>query len=903
MSFLLVSCFIQKYQKIQKFVTKNHGKSNFIQKIDEQFINSKSDDSHKIFFLKELGKYKQENINNYLRDDLFHRYRDNSILQGKIFDAITEQNNPDNITFFIELIQSESNYSQKSIDAISGFGKEYFKVWIQYLNTTESSFKKNLSEIIKKMKYKPIGLLLEEYLSQGNKQKKRLQFYLKNYKLILSQVITQFILSKKIKNYGEISKLTPMVGYQYLENYTPLIQSDSKQISKIAIKIFCSFSDNCIPQLKLIYPNLSELDNQKKIFSICDSIGSYKAFSTLEYWLENSDDVFEKKAIIFAMSNITNSLPTAFIELTSDRNLAYNVFKTIPKFIKIAPNSVIDAYFQSSEIGKINFLRYFFEHDNNNLIENILDKYNLLTSNLKLFILSNISNKPYNDIYYDFILKTIMNKDKDVFIASSYYCSQNKSVFSEYIMNNFDEIATDSYRIKYILNVFESTKNKDEIEFLIRKYLKYFPQQINIADAFGNKFINNRYLNSPTINKFFGEDSLQSRIHAYVNILTLIKSMRVAYVQVFADLSKKYYFSCSLEDRLKIIAFTYKYSKSEILQYLIDNYERMSLIEKKFLNSSLNKFELATINEHLQRLIYLGDEEDLILIEDMINYRFGNNNLLDIYGEMLGYYYYKINNFDKAQDYLEKIEDKSDFNVNMLKIIEMCLNSKQFTKKYRSGNNPNPVNPVNPAFIYKSLQDSIIYTNWIVNHANLHNKNIEVYKNKNIEYSNQLLVLEDNFKTYFEKINNCKEDNSFVDYKLENNLLINVLSSKCLDKLYCGNITLEPDNGFIFFEIVLECFNPTKFSIELEPSNFLLIAASEKFHIFEKSEFYYKFNKGEYNLHCQISANSNLILPIMFVIPLDESSVTFHFRNKNIVSITTPYEFTPKFKIDRLNIR
>lgn len=887
--FSLTSCVILKYQKIQKFVIKNYAKPNFIDKVDKQLIHPKSTDTQVIYFIEEMAKYHQKNINRYLRIELFPRYAGKKEIQKAIILALIKQENTDNIPFFMNLIKDKSEYLEFAKKTIIGFDKKYFLLWKEYLYNSDNNFRLEMLDIMQRMKNKLIDLLLDEYLFQKDEMNKtNLEYYFDNFKPLTAEYITEFILKGKIRNYDGINSLVKLVGHKYLFYYIPLFKSDSLYVNTINHKIFCTFGDSSIAKLPTIYPNIKELKNKKKIFAICDSIGSEISFMNLGYWLTYSEDVFEKESIIQVMTNITNTFPNSFIKLAEDPDNSYDVMKSLDKFLKTNPQSVLYAFYKSSEIAKVNFLKYFFENEEIEILEDVFSKIYDMSLDIRMFAILKILDSPYKSYYYDFILNILESRKIDEFIVAVRFCKLNKEVFANYIKNNFDTIATEDYKKRYLTTVFENTNNTDEFDFLIENYLKYFSENLSLANQFGNLFINNKYLNSTIIYKYFDKLSTANNIQAFINLLSLVKSKKLANLKALIDLAKTYYFKCNINDRLRILSFANKYSNTQIVKYVIDNYEEINLIEKKLLNTTLNKFSLDIIQSHLKKIVYLGDAEDFFVVEDLLNFRYETSDLPDDILEILAYYYYKINNFQKARNYIKFIKERSTFTNEILKIMEWCEKSIVFSETQRKKTLKNPINPV---YVYKAIQDSLFEIKYILSYDSVNSKNKTIYDSKIEQYNNQLRILFNNYETYFEKI---RQNN---DYEIENNLLIKVLSSNYKYQLNCGNIVYIPQYGFRYLEIVLKIKNPSRNIIEINLSNFELSNHDNVYDIVWESEYYYKFIGKSINFDYEIAPDSYLILPIMFNVPADISNFTLLFKNNSIIGIRTPLNISPDIGI------
>ena len=884
---ILSGCLMQKYKKIHNFVAKNYFKSDFIDKVEKQLTHPKSTKTQKIIFIRELAEYQQKNINDYLKETLFPRFANEKEIQKEVLLALIKLRYPENIFFFMNLIISKTEYLPLAKNAIIELDKEHFSLWKEFLYFEDRDFRSQIVQIINQMKNKPIDLIIIEFIAQEDQIKKSLlDYYFAAFKEKTAKEITNFILNGQIKEFNEIEKVIEIIGNENLVHLMPLFKSDIPDVESLNTEIFTSFEDDCIFSIKEIYPEIQELKNQKKVFNICESIGTNLSFETLEIWLEQSESIFEKKEIIKSMTNISDAFPDIFIKYAADPDNSYDVIKSLDKYIYSNPESVLNAFYSAQDIAKIKFLEFLIERNEIELLVDIFSRLHELDLDVRIYTLLKIMNYSYKSYCFDFIVSMLNSSINEEFSFAVQYCYLNKENFSNFIIEEFDSLAYESNRIRELAQVLKNTRSEEELGFIFNKYLDYFPLDKSLGRAFGNLYINNKYLNSSIIGKQFSNNSEKSMIQAYVYLLSLINNVKTASLDAFSRLSQEFFFRCNTEDRIRIINFTYKYKKESILQFLLKNYDKMNLTEKKLLNSSLNNFNIEIFKSHLERIVYIGDEEDFFLFENLLKFRF-NESMPDDILEMLVYFYFKNNNFQKSKDYLSQMSNQTDFTKDMLNTINLCEKSMEFSQKYIKYSG---VNPINPAYIYKSVQDSLLLARFVVRIENIANYDSLDYQFKIQSYTEQLNKIQKIYDSYFKNIIN---DDEFI---IEHDLLIKVLNSKFVNKLNCGNIVYEPESGNLYLEIILEIKNPTENNIEFNLSDYVLKDKEKNsYKIKWESYKYYTFIEKKFSFVTRIDSLKTEVIQFLFEVPADVSEFVLSFQNESLNPINTPIIIRPKY--------
>ncbi len=875
-SLLLFACGQLDHQKVRKLFEKKHSKEDFIEIVDKMLEHKKRTKEEKIIVIEGLGAYKQENINEYLLK-IYSKYEKDAQIKDAILKSMIAQENPDNIDLFMELI-SKNEKTPELILQMIGFGTENYEHWRKFLGTKDSDFKQNIISIIYGFSEPPTDKLLADFIDSEEKYlRANLQKFLIHDKERTAQFLNKFILQKKIDDVQNIQPLIHDLDPENLVHFHDLFHrhDNDETIIQIAKYIFIVFGDRSLNVLNESHSKLKDLENRKIIYDICKNINSDKSYDHLVLWRNTTNDNFQKNAIIQIMAQMKKDLPQELIEALDDENTYFNTLNTLPKYIKNSPNSVFRGYQRASDIGKIRLLEYFMKNGVLSILKKVLAiseiKYQI--SYIRIFTVIHLIKFDLSSSDYEPLLEYMLLQSDDEFEIALEYVKLHPQSFHSFIIKNYSSMIQNSeFREKKLISFFYNTKLSDDHDLLLNKYMDHFNAGNELADFYADCIMNNPNITSELFRSHFDKNADQDKKEAFVNLIKAARSD----IKNFAlsVVTQDYFFDLNRIGRHTVIKYMKKVEDENILHYLIDNYEKMELIEKKYFNSSLKLFPLEQIKAHAIKIAYLGDDNDVLNLKKMIKFNKFEDPEINF---AFAFYYFRCNDFSTAEKYLERsAHDKKKIITNA---IDICRDKAKFSQKYVEDF---AFLPTDYAQNYKSVVDSILITDFIISHQLAVHPDKEKLQQKKAQYQEQLTFLEQEFKNYFQYISNPQ------DFTMQKCLQMKLSDVKTKTKLVCGNIVFEAPQDSIYLEIKVQIKNLTENPINVSNENFYLDNNGRKKFTNWQTKYFYKFNGDDDYGYYTIAANRQTFVYLTFMIAASEKKHVLFFEDDELQDITTP---------------
>ncbi|MCD4820282.1 MAG: hypothetical protein K8S23_16490 [Candidatus Cloacimonetes bacterium] len=871
-------------KKIEKIFKEPLESSSKINEIIELYKDPKIENNDKKFIIKNLSKVKSDNANICLKQ-LFKLEKDKSNKE-KILKAIIKQKNSSNIQFFFNLMEENTEYNFAK--QISDFGLEYFKDWEMQLLTDNKHIVSVLNEIIDNLDEHIYYVLFEKYLASEQIFKKKLFNFLKRNPEIIPHLITDFLQKEKIDSYEQIEEIALFSGYKYLKNYKKLFQNPMDNLSKeTVINIISSFKDNCLISLNLdIYSNIDSLENQKILFKICETINTRASLKILEKWLQDSDSSFEQKEIILSIKEITTSVPDVFINLLEKTDIQLYLLSTFSKYLKTDINSVVRSFGKSSDTGKLVLIDYFIKNSYSSVMQKIIPILKNSDSYIKKFTIVKLIQADQKKPMYTEFIKTMLNSNnKEEYELAFEYAGLSKLFFSQFLFENYDLLIENQAKEYFLIKFFKECSERNYQNLLLEKYIANYANNSKLCKIYANTIINNHNLDIDAFKSFFAKESMIISQKAFCNIIAEYKSGVVLSSEIsnYIYMLSNSYFS-NLDFLSKTRIFSYMVNKQDLmlLNHFVNIYEQLNLLEKNYFNNMITNFALIHTNKHIEKIIMLGDSNDLEYYEDVLLNKFKDRARFNNLSYAMLTKYFQLNNFSKFDFYLERL-DKKDYKYLLeMKIIRNSIPGKKDFHDYYYQNYQNIPNDY--LIIFKSMIDSLNTVDYIINnHGIVKVDSVEKYHEIELRLKsqvndfNEILINNFNYYPYNDKEN-------FI----ENEFIFSINQISLLENLKCGNITLESDDDSIFLSILLKVVNNSPKAQSLYLDYFEINSKNNNYHLNWKNNFYNDFLRKNVRNINEFKSGQKIYLPMVFEINVNDIDLTLHYDNNSVLNIVTP---------------
>ncbi len=339
------------------------------------------------------------------------------------------------------------------------------------------------------------------------------------------------------------------------------------------------------------------------------------------------------------------------------------------------------------------------------------------------------------------------------------------------------------------------------------------------------------------------------------------------------------YPNLSLENRLALISFLKVSPSVTTIDYWLENFDKLTLVEKRYFFTTLQYYNWGKIKPYVLKQIYLGDHSELYLVEDMMNFNFKEKFDADI-RTAFGYYYYKINNFEKALNYVSEIDNER---AKLIKEnIAYCQNSDLFCEKQESSLKEIPINV---ARLEKAIIDSLITTSFILDCEVIKDKNIEKYEELKTNYEEQLTAIQKKYSNFATAMN---EDEQAIN----RNLFMKVINQTFRYELNCGNVTFHPKDENRFLEIKIKISNLTDEEKMFYADDFYLDDKKNKSKSIWEGRYYFNFSGNKQKEFILIKPNSKVYVSLIFEVDSRASDFVLSYEDSDKLDFVTPNYFS-----------
>lgn len=860
---------------------------------EKHLVSDKVSDDLKISLIKELSlpQYAQPFVNDYLVNNLYPRYKGIEAFEREIINGIIQQQEINNTDFFMELIKEDHPQKSDIKKAVVAFNLDGFHRWKHQLPTAEGLFRQDLYDILDELPNKGINHVLIMFIENDSFRDQLLDCFL-HFESETIRTIFNFLKNDKINSFSDIEEIIDPIGSKQLISYQDIFYSDNENTVKILRNIYVHFGDESLITMDMIHPLLTEISARLIVYQLCEEIDSIRSFQLLERFMERVPLAIERKEIISHLVNLTDSFPPSLIQYLDRPDVNIYVVNSLDKFLETNPASVLQAFRNASNVGKNVLLKALFyeERASERMIKDIFAMFEQLNDSVKEYLIYCLTDKSHKDYYYDFVIHCLTSSNDKLYSPAIGYCRKHPAVFNDYIIGRYPNLSGESEeKTIELISYFENTTISRNLSFLHEHFVRNYEVNDLLAHQYGSLLINNYNLTELTnvLNREYGNVTVTSvssqdrkKIERFVYLLSLSKNHQLNNRTVITDKTALFYPHLSLDEKLTMINFTVKSNNIRALKFLIDHYPKMTCLEKRIFNSSLNYFATEDIIRHLERITYLKDDVDFHIIKDLLYSRYSNSEMSDRMLKLFIFNYFRANRFTEAEEYIAGLTNPSPEIEQIVETMKYWQLSEIFKEDYRKHFGSNQINFL---YVYKSVLESLLASSFLTDYYGT-KEDAAYYRTQKAQFNEQFDLLRKTHKAYFDKLDRLGEG------ALQSNFLVTLLSAKYSYSIKHGIREYRVPEGkvFLHLEALIENVYPEPMPVDIR--DFAVQTDGENHRITRENLEFARFRGDMINFIQHIQPNNNIILQLLFAVPVNDETYYLVYDNEWSSPISTPIQ-------------